>query len=227
MNLISLPRVLVEPNVVEETLVRLFGLSLGEFREVARATYRGFVGVSALHPKGFNGTTAWADGSAALRQVAIPKGWKPDDPNNQPRIISQDGRTSITVSSGDQLTGTQVEGRDPQTRNDKGTQTAQSVFVNPRQGQLFPALHAGEKSKVVPIRTGDKALWVLLYYIDLDAQEVRSEISLPSTMSENDKICGWSHRLILPSMEFGAVFNGVDSGNDLPDIDILVSPKTT
>jgi hypothetical protein len=151
----------------------------------------------------------------------IPKGWRPDDPQGQPRIVSKDRKTSITLSSGNSDTG--VPHRIPQTRNDKGSQTANSVQFNAKQGQLFPSVVADNDSAVVQPRQ-DSALWVFLYYIDLDASEMRVELSQPTGMSDADRINGWSVRYILPPIPLKPVVDE-PSLDASPDIDFDVTPK--
>lgn len=211
--------VIFDPDRIEFELRRVFGLSADEVREVAVQVYRGFVEVSALHPKGYNGTKAWADGTAQLRATLIPKGWVLDDPNNQPRVVAPSGKLSITVSSGTADTG--VPHRTPQTRNDKGSQTASSVRYNIRQGVLFPMTSSSASAAPAP---AGQALWILLYYIDLDERQVRVELSRPNAMSDADRVNGWSVRYILPPIP---LLPGVADPNpaELPDIDFDVVPK--
>ncbi|WP_435004708.1 hypothetical protein [Xanthomonas arboricola] len=204
---------------IEFDLGRQFDLTTDEIRDVALQIYRGFTGVSGLHPKGFNGTNAWAEGTAHLRSLLVPKGWVLDDPSNQPRVVSPSGKLCLTVSSGTPDTG--VPHRTPQTRNDKGSQTASSVQYNARQGNLFPV----ESSNVVSLSATDgQALWFLLYYIDLDAREVRVELSRPTAMSEADRVSGWSVRYIIPPVP--ALPELIDSNPaESPDIDFDVARK--
>lgn len=211
--------IVIDPDRIELELRREFGLSVNEVREVAVQIYRGFVQVSALHPKGFNGTNAWAEGTAQLRATLIPKGWVLDDPNNQPRIVAPSSKVGITVSSGTADTG--VPHRTPQTRNDKGSQTASSVQYNARQGVLFPMTSSNASDSPAPI---GQALWILLYYIDLDARQVRVELSRPNAMSDADRVNGWSVRYILPAIP---LLPDVADPNlaELPDIDFDVAPK--
>lgn len=213
----------VDPPIIEAAIQRIFGFGAHELNGVAKTMLTSFSQTSALHPKGYNGTRAWADGSAALREALVPHGWHPEDPQNQPRVVSADQRIAITVSSGSPYTG--VVDRTPQTRNDKGAQTSVSVGFNARQGELFPIT-----SQVVPLiqNFDGQALWVLLYYVDLDNRELRYELSRPTAMSEHDKINGWSTRYIFPSLRFDASFEidgQDDSFGDAPDIDIPVTPK--
>ncbi|WP_372190761.1 hypothetical protein ACCQ21_12225 [Xanthomonas axonopodis pv. desmodiigangetici] len=211
--------VITDADRIELDLGREFDLTMQEVRDVATQIYRGFAGVSGLHPKGFNGTNAWAEGTAHLRSILIPKGWVPDDPSNQPRIVAPSHKLCLTVSSGTPDTG--VPHRTPQTRNDKGAQTASSVQYNARQGTLFPM----GSSNVVALPTTDgQALWFLLYYIDLDAREVRVELSRPNAMSETDRVSGWSVRYVIPPVPLLPEL--VDNNLfESPDIDFDVAPK--
>ncbi len=216
------PQIFIDANRIDLRLKQQFDLSIQDLTAIAQAIYRGFAEVSSLHPKGFNGTNAWAQGTSTLRAMLIPKGWRPEDPQGQPRITSKGRKTSITVSSGNADTG--VPERSPQTRNDKGSQTSGSVQFNARQGHLFPV----SSSESAPARSASSqgdALWVLLYYIDLDAGQMRAELSQPTGMSEADKINGWSVRYILPSIALGPALDE-QPRDDNPDIDFDVMPKT-
>ena len=119
------PRIYFNIQLMEPRLRRLFGIGVEDLQSVGGAALRAFVAVSALHPKGYNGTSAWAEATSQVRALLIPHGWVPRDPQNQPRIVSGDGQLAITVSSGTPDTG--VPDGNPQTRNDKGAQTASSV----------------------------------------------------------------------------------------------------
>lgn len=221
MDLHPNPHVIVDADRIELELRRGFGLTLAELEDVGVAIYRAFSQVTALHPKGFDGTSAWAEGTARLRAVQTPKGWVIENPHGQPRITAPGGKLSITVSSGNADTG--VAHRMPQTRNDKGSQTQRSVNYNARQGVLFAlqTVPAGAEART----EGDgQALWMLLYYIDLDAGHLRMELSRPRGMSDADKINDWSIRYILPPMPLMAGVADVEP-EGLPDIDFDVVPK--
>jgi hypothetical protein len=214
-----LNHVFVDADRIALELRRGFGLELADLEDVGTAIYQGFIQVSALHPKGFNGTNAWASGTARLRAIQVPRGWVPEDPHGQPRITAPGGKLSITVSSGNADTG--VPHRMPQTRNDKGSQTARSVHYNAAQGLLFPV---AEPAAVTRLRDEGQALWMLLYYIDLEAGHLRMELSRPRGMSEADKINDWSVRYILPPMPLVSDVGDI-APDSLPDIDFDVLPK--
>lgn len=217
------PHVVVDPDHIELQLRRGFSLSTAEVRDIGTQIHRGFIAVSALHPKGHNGTRAWAEGTAQLRATLIPKGWSPEDPHGQPRIVAPNGRVGITVSSGDAYTG--VANQTPQTRNNKGAQTVSSVQFNARQPDLFPLVR---RLETVATPTADarrgQTLWILLYYLDLDAGQLRIELSRPTAMSDGDRVNGWSVRYILPPMPLlpDVADPHADQG---PDIDFDVVPK--
>jgi len=214
------PHVYFNPQMMEPRLQRTFGIGLAELQRVGEAAFRAFVGVSGLHPKGFNGTSAWAEATSQLRAILIPHGWIPKDPQNQPRVVSKSGRLAITVSSGTAETGD--PNGNPQTRNDKGAQTAAGVDYNSRQLTLFPVKETDDQSPPAP-RDGQQ-LWMLLYFIDFDAREVRLELSQPTAMSEADRVNRWATRYILPPLHFGPDVED-PSRDEGPDVDFDIAPK--
>lgn len=215
-------RVIHDPDEVSLFLCRQFGLELDAFDGLANEIVGAFIGTTALDPKGFNGTSAWAAGTRGLRLRLIPLGWRPEDPQGQPRVVSKDGRTAVTVSSGNTNTGNPT--KDPMTRNDKGSQTAQSLSYNRAQG----VFDFGDN--VTPLRgrmndPSEQTLWVLLYCIDLDFNEMRLEISRPTNQSETGHIVEWSERYLLPAIPL-IPRTVVDEDDDSsPDVDFNVIPK--
>lgn len=212
--------IVTDPMDVDLELTRRFGMSVAELHSVASAAYRAFSLATSLHPKGWGGTTAWGEGSAQFRMLATSKGWHCEDPQGQPRVVSKDGKVSITISSGDMNTGNPHA--DPKTRNDKGEQTANGLHFNSRQQNLFSIGQLTEEQVFKPAQ--GQALWVLLYYIDVDMREVRIELSQPLEMSEAKKIHKWAPRYILPPMSFAAKYDQSLDDDDTPDIDFNVLP---
>lgn len=212
--------VLTDSDRLEGVLRQSFGITTKDIAAVVAAMYLGFSEATSLHPKGFGGTNAWAQGTSAMRALLIPKGWRAEDPLGQPRVVSRDKKTSITLSSGNAFTG--VADQIPQTRNDKGSQTASSVNFNARQGQLFPANPVNQESNVAT--PPGQVLWIFLYFIDLDNEEIRYELSQPTSMSDADKVSGWSTRLVFPSMKLEPTLDEYSDGGE-SDIDIEVTPK--
>lgn len=213
-------RVYFNSLLMEPHLQRTFGIGVADLERVGAAAFRAFVGVSALHPKGFNGTSAWAEATSELRAILIPHGWVPKDPQNQPRIVSKGDKLAITVSSGTPETGD--PNGNPQTRNDKGAQTVGGVAYNAHQLALFPVNESDYSASQAP-KDGQQ-LWMLLYYIDFEAREVRLELSQPTAMSVNDKVNGWATRYILPPQQFGPEVED-PSRDQGPDVDFDITLK--
>ena len=99
----------------------------------------------------------------------------------------------------------------------KGPRTVEAVAAN--QLCLDLRMPADEPS---PIQDSDSHLretWLLL--IHLDNAEVRSELSLPSSLDADDRVTGWRERILLPAIDFNPdqIDRPVD---DNPDIDIDV-----
>ena len=216
------PCVVSDPSEVSIFLNRRFGLELDAFEGLANEIVGAFIGTTALDPKGFNGTSAWAAGTRGLRLRLIPLGWRPEDPKGQPRIISKDSRTALTVSSGNSNTGNPTI--DPTTRNDKGSQTAQSLSYNRAQG----VFDFGDNVKPFRGRANDpseQTLWVLLYFVDLDSQEMRLEISRPLSQSDTGHIVEWSERYLLPAISLTPKSESDRDDESGPDVDFNVTPK--
>ncbi|WP_080724471.1 hypothetical protein, partial [Pseudomonas monteilii] len=148
------------------------------------------------------------------------KGWRIENPGNQPRVVSPDGKHAITVICGDEHTGNHA--RTPMTRNKKGRQTSQGVSYNVRQTELFPVSRE-ELHRYSP--HSDQTLWILLFYVDKEAGEVRYELSRPINIAENEKVDDWKPRFIMPSLQLG---DNIDPQGPEPssDIDIPVIPRS-
>lgn len=206
----------------QQAIQELFGILEQDLKTTMLECFRAFISASPLHPKGSSGTMAWIQGTRTLRSVTLPQGWVLDDPKNQPRIVSPDGKHAITVMCGDENTGN--PNRTPQTRNKRGRQTTNSVAYNAGQQDLFP-VDREELQRFTPGSDSQQTLWILLFHVDLPNRVVQYELSRPVNMGENERVDGWAPRFIMPPLH-------IDESNDLPgpdsspDIDIPVTPKT-
>ena len=81
------------------------------------------------------------------------------------------------------------------------------------------------ESELMPPPSSDgKELWILLYYIDFDAHEVRLELSQPTAMSDADKVNDWATRFILPPLRFSPEWDD-QARDESPDVDFDITPK--
>lgn len=206
----------------EQAVEQLLGITAEELREVARQCFRVASNAGPLQPKGSSGTLSWIYGTEALRVLTIPKGWKPTDPSNQPRIVSPDNKHAITVCCGDENTGDPYA--KPLTRNKRGNRTSRSVYYNVRQMDMFP-VERSDRQRLPLDTTAEQILWMLLFHVDVSNQIVHYELSRPINMAENGKVDDWNPRFIMPPLDLSAPdnFGGPDSS---PTIDIPVTPKT-
>ena len=226
MEPLATPVVVVDTDEVHSDLVRDFGLTEDVFHKVAEHILNGFNGVSELHPKGFGGTSAWANGTYALTETLTPLGWVREDPRNQPRLVFEKKGLAVTLSSGCPLTGVNHPHLQPRTRNEKGSQTARSVNFNARQSDMFQVTN---EVKLELKSSRENNLWILLYYIDIDNGELRYELSLPLSMDERGKVNKWVMRYIFPAIQLKVEFDvGEDDGSEYfdNDVSVEVTPRT-
>jgi hypothetical protein len=172
------------------------------------------------HPRLFGPIAAWAETVGGLREQLAALGWTCSDENNFPRVTSQDGRYSIIVQTGDELTGL-THGL-PSTRAAKGPNTVDAVLANVLQLSLFEELRHVDHGKVTS--DGDHLTWILLFY--RDGQDTRYELSLPFEIGEDGRIGGWKERIILRPIS-GATGLVEDGGPGPlgPNVDVPVRRK--
>ena len=206
----------------EQAVEQLLGIPFSALVGTAMQCHRQVKSASELQPKGSGGTLAWIFGTETLRAQLIPLGWAPADVNNQPRVVSPDGKHAITVMCGDAHTGNPK--RTPCTRNKRGSQTVRSVNLNARQGDMFSELFSNVLS-IAPKGGEDQTLWILLFLVDKENNEVHYELSRPVNMGENGKVDGWSTRFIMPPLLLGAPKDHQGPPPTSPDIDIPVTPR--
>ncbi|EPO7850340.1 hypothetical protein [Pseudomonas aeruginosa] len=206
----------------EQAVEKLFGITAEELRTVATQCYRMAAAAGPLQPKGSGGTLAWIYGTEALRAVTIPKGWKPADPSNQPRVVSPDNKHAVTVICGDSNTGDPHAV--PLTRNKRGSRTTRSVYYNAAQTDMFP-VDRRDRQRIPLDAATEQTLWILLFHADVENQVIHYELSRPVNMGENGKVDGWQPRFIMPPLNLNAPddFDGPDSS---PTIDIPVTPRS-
>ncbi len=189
---------------------------------LVRAAQAGFVQRSYSLPSDpvtAAGTDAWRYAVRSLRTELQYLGWRLDNPQNLPLVISDELKINVTVSSGDEATG--IPFRMPRTKNPKGSLLEAAVARNVRQLHLFPGMLTDAEQKFD--KTLDYPTWVFLVFIT--DEEIRAELSLPNSFGENDRLDGWAKRIIidipLPDEELST-----DSDDDFgPEITPVVTSK--
>jgi hypothetical protein len=189
------------------------GLTVDVLLDAVRAGYSARSECCELDPPMYPGQTMWAHTVRRLRQGTAPLGWQPDNTNNYCVSLSPKG-IAIAVATGDTNTG-RIDAT-PCTSSPKGPCTLDAVTAN--QLVLDLGLPDGGSLARMP-DAPERQTWLLL--IHLDQSEVRSELSLPLTVDEQDRVIGWRERIILPSIDFDPDQIELPT-DDTPDIDIAV-----
>jgi len=210
-----------EPYEVDNKLAEL-GLTRESLRKVVGFGFLAWTNCSENHPPLFAPIAAWAETVRALREYTITLGWKRCDANNYSRVIDPTGRIAIAVATGDEVTGCQCPERAPSTKTPKGPNTAEAVALNQFQFDLFPTLMPNRSSTATFMGRGDLATWILLIY--RAHNEIRSELSLPSSIGNDDRVNGWRERILLPPILRDSASIDIAPPSQ-PDLDVEVKRR--
>lgn len=186
----------------DEVETRLSGLSLnsGVLLEAAKRGLAAFAACTPHHPRNFPALASWAESMRGLRDLLVvtPFRWSSVEENGQPQIHHPSGEIVMTVAGGDKNTG-RMGDLEPKTSSSKGYTTSRAMEHN---AFLFPEMEADALEKVE--RVSRRQTWLLLIHRDQVAGEMRCELSMPISMSEDRHIDGWRERILLPSTGFDA-----------------------
>lgn len=143
-------------------------------------------------PPNAAGVIAWLKIVRALRDRLVPERWTPNDANNYSTVVSPDETDAVAVAAGD--SGTGRADAPLSTRTSKGPVTKKKADDN--QLALFEAV-AQHFPSPQPLPDTDLRTWLLLHYVDEEAEEIRVELSLPISVDDNGRVTGWRERIIL------------------------------
>ena len=152
------------------------------------------------------GYIGWDKITRAVRERLIPLGWCRSDEHNQARTTSPDGSVTIVIAAGNDLTGIEGDSQ-PTTRSPKGPVTASAVEVNQRS-------FAEVMDDPAFIKPPTPETWILLYYVDEDAEEIRVELSFPEQIASNGFVAIWNERIILPAISLGGPGTSADADEE-------------
>jgi len=192
------------------------GLEEESLQDVVRQGYVAFIDCTANHPPLIPAIWAWGETVRALREYLLPIGWNRSDENNYSLVIDPSGRVAIAVATGDEGTG-QADAI-PSNKAPKGSNTIGAVNVN--QLELDLPVESLPAPARPPDRSDARVTWVLLMHRALD--EVRCELSLPSSMGTDGHIDGWCERILLSSIPLDDDMAEVIPPPTTPDISIDV-----
>jgi hypothetical protein len=159
------------------------------------------------------GMTAWMKTVRGLRDQLCPIGFQGDDSGNFSTVVDPTNSFAIAVAAGNDFTGR--EDKTPSTLTERGPMTRAAVETN-RQLHLGDISEAFKKYKPLPPHEALET-WYLLYFEDVQADEIRIELSLPNHMA-GDHIVSWLERIIV-TPQAGADGLAVSTANDGDDND--------
>jgi hypothetical protein len=182
--------VISEPAAVSE---RLHDMQLREeiLRDAIYQAHLHRVRLTPNHPRIFPGLEMWGWSVASFREQGRSLGWEPLEVSNFSLTVQQDLGLAIAIASGDENTGR--SGATPTTRSKKGPNTADAVEMN-RQADMFSDLLPDAAPEPTAAQYDN---WFLLHFTDASNQEIRIELSRPSSMGDDGKISSWTDRILL------------------------------
>lgn len=183
------------------------------FREAVNQGHLHRVRLTPNHPLIFPGMEMWGWIVGSLRDQLRGMGWVAHEKATYPVTVHPDLNLAISVASGDANVGNPYA--TPTTRSKKGKNTVEAVEQNCQLdmfADLIPeplqyAEHDGYDT------------WVLLHYTDHLKNEIRFELSRPSSIDQGGKINGWFERILLGVIDLDDDFAVITSAGG-PDIDI-------
>lgn len=164
-------------------------------------------------PPNVPGFIAWGKIVRALRDRLVPNNWSPNDVKNYSTVVSPTGTDAIAVAAGNPGTGKASE--QVATRSSKGPMTRQKIGEN--QLRLFETV-ASQFPSPEPLPDVGVRTWLLLHYVDEEAEEIRVELSLPVSIDEDGHVTDWRERIILdPIPHLPEPFSGPRPAEDEDD----------
>jgi hypothetical protein len=186
------------------------------------AAERGFVAwasCTANHPPSIPGLWAWAETVCGLGEQLIPRGWDRRNESNWPFVVNRENTVVLTVATGDEQTGRNAD-IDPVTTSAKGPRTFDAVATNKKQLQFAEILPPREALKV-----SGSGTWLLLVHRDIQAREMRCELSRPISMDNEGHVNGWAERILLTARPFDGIREftlGGENGIQSPEIKVEI-----
>lgn len=191
------------------------GLEESDLLQPAERGFSAWASCTDNHPPAIPGLLAWGETVCALRERLILLGWEPQNESNWPLVINKSRTIALSVATGNEDTGR--KDKDPLTASAKGPRTVNAIAANQRQ-LVFPEMLPTVES----LNTPGRATWLLLLYRDIDAREMRCELSHPIRMDSEDRVDGWAERIILKPRPFDGIGDALAGGDNEPQ-----SPEIT
>lgn len=212
-------QVYAEESAIEDRLAQL-GLEEDRVTDIVRRGYIAFASCTPNDPPLYPGFSAWAAMVRGLREYLLPA-WSRCDENNYSLVVNPSGTMAIAVATGDDATG-RVD-CSPTTKSSKGPSTADAVSSNQMQLELPYVFDAAPTAADDGASDEKRMTWILLVHRARD--EVRCELSLPTSMGTDGRVDGWRERIILKAIPTDPEVIEITPPKPLPDISVDVKRR--
>lgn len=183
---------IISADFVVDTELSSLGLSKSILQDAVLRGQLAKRSVTKNHPPIAGGSMAYFETVCALRDKLLPLGWVTDNSNNLCITRHASGECDLIVSTGDQNTG-RANGH-PTTKNPKGN-LAKNYIENNQLSFL------GQEFDVV-VDNSVHNTWMLIYFFDHEEDEVRLELSIPTSIDEQGYVTQWQKRILIEPISF-------------------------
>lgn len=211
--------VYAEDGAIEDRLAQL-GLEEDQLTEIVRRGYVAFASCTPNDPPLYPGFSAWAAMVRGLREYLLPA-WSRCDENNYSLVVNPSGTMAIAVATGDDATG-RID-TSPTTKSSKGPSTADAVNSNQLQLELPYVFDSAPAAADDGSPEEKRMTWILL--VHRAREEVRCELSLPTSMGADGRVDGWRERIILKAIPTDPEVIEITPPQPLPDISVDVKRR--
>jgi hypothetical protein len=196
----------VSPNSEEdENLENVVGLPASVLLSVVERGILARNQVNSLMPITTLGYWVWANMVASIREALIPLGWKSTHEHGLEKVVSSERKIAIVCKSAVQGVGDLEQ--DLKTRGGSGPVVKQVADDNLKsQIPLFKD-DLIEPQLDEDLNDNPMEIWMLIYQVDKENNEVRAELAKPIGYNAQDSLDKWEKRFII----------GIISFDDLPD----------
>ena len=155
-----------------------------------------------------------------LREYLLPA-WSRCDENNYSLVVNPSDTMAIAVATGDDATG-RID-VSPTTKSSKGPSTADAVSSNQLQLELPYIFDSAPAAADDGAPEEKRITWIFLVHRARD--EVRCELSLPTSMGTDGRVDKWRERIILKAFPTDPEVIEIRPPQPLPDISVDVKRR--
>lgn len=170
---------------------------------------------TANHPSQTPGYYTWAETTRSLREQLVAEKWTRVEQGGISLIVNPSKDIAIAVTTGDEATGDGDLDASPRSKNIKGASAMSAVSNN----QLMLP-HISVIINAPQPTTTWKTYYLVVALVD---GEGKSELSLPRSIGNDNKINAWIERIPLAKIIWNDHDPTVDIVHDMPDLDVPVT----